>query len=205
MYLFYLVDNCFTISCWFLSDISMNQSQVPSSHHGNFLSQFQDDAFTCWPWDAGYISFRDSVPCGSWALIFMVLTIQDREGLAWAVLTFQGVRLGASEQWLQSWLHASSILYIPLIERARRGGQINKQPLVARLRSAECYVCTLTYLTIRAPRGGMTKDIHLQWAPGRLRHDSRLLKGSAFINKHYWVYVFLTQELMSFCDPTPPL
>ena len=111
-----------------MSYINMNLSQVASSHHGNFLFQFQDDAFACWPWDAGYINFRDSVPCGSWALIFLVMTIQDREGLAWVILTFQGMRLGASGQWLQSWLHASSILNIPLIERARREGQINKQP-----------------------------------------------------------------------------
>ena len=109
------------------------------------------------------------------------------------------------KEWLQSWLQASSILCIPLIERARRGGQINKQPPVARLQSAKCYLCTLTYITIRAPRGGVTKDIYLQRAPGRLRHYSRLLKGSVFVSRHYWVYVCLTLEPMSFSDPIPPL
>ena len=129
MYLLYLVDNCFTISCWFLSYINMNQSQVPSSHHGNFLSQFQDDAFTCWPWDAGYINFRDSFPCGSWALIFVVMTVQDREGLAWVILTFQGVRLDEWELLQRMASKLTAGLLHPLYSSDRKGqeGRANKQ------------------------------------------------------------------------------
>ena len=92
-------------------------------------------------------------------------------------------------------------------DRKGQEGRANKQTTYCCqiMISCWCYLCTLTYLIIRAPRGGATKDIHFQWTPGRLRHYSRLLKGSVFVNRHYWVYVCLTPEPMSFNDPIPPL